>query len=90
MKCYATCAQLSALTSEAPERVKWARCLHCKRRKIEWSKLERPACMQAAITRAKAVKALGAVVQASQRLLKVAEVQEGVSNALQVRVQTKS
>ena len=41
--------------------------------------------MQAAITRAKAVKALGAVVQASQRLLKVPEVQESVSNALQVR-----
>ena len=40
---------------------------------------------QAAIVRAKAVKALGIVVQASQRLLQAQNVQESVSHALQVR-----
>lgn len=41
--------------------------------------------LQTAVTRAKAVKALGAVLQARQSLLQVAEVQESVSNALLVR-----
>ncbi len=56
-----------------------------KRRNHACSIQRHSAGVQAAITRAKAVKALGAVVQASQRLLKVPEVQESVSNALQVR-----
>lgn len=46
------------------------------------------AWLQSAVTRAKAVKALGTVLQASQQLLQMVEVQMSISNSLRVRYRT--